>query len=93
MTTPGPIRAVYVHVPFCRRLCGYCDFYSIVPEAGTVAPLVDALLRELEYYSERPDLAVETVFVGGGTPTTLPAGELRRLLDRLGERASPATAL
>lgn len=93
MTTPGPIRAVYVHVPFCRRLCGYCDFYSIVPELEGVAPLVDALLRELERCCERPDLAVETVFVGGGTPTSLPPGELRRLLDRLGKLAPPATTL
>ncbi|MBU0616581.1 MAG: radical SAM family heme chaperone HemW [Planctomycetes bacterium] len=93
MTTPEPIRAVYVHVPFCRRLCGYCDFYSIVPEEGMVGPLVDALLGELDHYSGRPDLAVGTVFVGGGTPTTLPAGELRRLLDRLRQLAPSGTAL
>ena len=93
MTTPEPIRAVYVHVPFCRRLCGYCDFYSIVPAEGMVGPLVDALLRELDHYSGRPDLAVETVFVGGGTPTTLPAEELRRLLDRLRQLAPSGTAL
>lgn len=82
MTTPEPVRAVYVHVPFCRRLCGYCDFYSVVPERAMVAPLVDALLRELDRHSGRSDLAVETIYVGGGTPTTLPPGELRRLLDR-----------
>ena len=93
MTTSEPIRAAYVHIPFCRRLCGYCDFYSIVPEEGMVGPLVDALLRELDGYSSRRDLAVETVFVGGGTPTTLPAMELRRLLGRLGELARPGNAL
>jgi len=93
MTTSEPIRAAYIHVPFCRRLCGYCDFYSIVPEEGMVGPLVDALLDELDGYSSRQDLAVETVFVGGGTPTTLPAMELHRLLGRLGELARPGNAL
>jgi oxygen-independent coproporphyrinogen-3 oxidase len=92
MTTPEPIQAVYVHVPFCRRLCGYCDFYSIVPEDTLVAPLVNALLRELDLYAGRADLAIETIFVGGGTPTTLPIGELRRLLDQLGQLPAPGTA-
>jgi oxygen-independent coproporphyrinogen-3 oxidase len=80
-----PIRAVYVHVPFCRKLCGYCDFYSVVPAAPAVTPLVDALLRELDDYCSQQALAVETVFVGGGTPTALPPGELQRLLARLRE--------
>ncbi len=79
----APIRALYVHVPFCRRLCGYCDFYSVELEEASVGPLVDGLLRELDDYCRRQTLAVETVFVGGGTPTTLPPGELRRLLARL----------
>jgi oxygen-independent coproporphyrinogen-3 oxidase len=78
-----PIRAVYVHVPFCHHLCAYCDFYSVVPDPPAVGPLVDALLRELDDSAEQHDLAVETVFVGGGTPTTLPAEDLRRLLGRL----------
>lgn len=78
-----PIRAVYVHVPFCRTLCGYCDFYSVVPEPGAVGPLVDVLLRELDACQARLELAAETIFVGGGTPTILPPGELGRLLTRL----------
>jgi oxygen-independent coproporphyrinogen-3 oxidase len=93
MTTPEPIGAVYAHVPFCRRLCAYCDFYSVVPGEGAIPPLVEALLREIGQHSGRPDLAVETIFVGGGTPTALPAHELRRLLDRLRALASPEGAL
>jgi len=48
MTTPDSCRALYVHVPFCRTLCGYCDFYSEVLRAEAVGPLVDALLCELD---------------------------------------------
>ncbi len=79
---PRP-RAVYVHVPFCRTLCGYCDFYSVVPRAGAAGPLVDALLRELDLRQARTPIEAETIFVGGGTPTVLPPGELGRLLRRL----------
>jgi oxygen-independent coproporphyrinogen-3 oxidase len=91
MTTSAPIRAVYVHVPFCRRRCGYCDFYSIELDDAAVGPLVDALLRELDDYCARRALAPETVYVGGGTPTTLPPGELRRLLARLGQLVQHGT--
>ncbi len=80
MTTPYSCRALYVHVPFCRTLCGYCDFYSEVLRAEAVAPLVDALLRELEGRAARRTLAFDTIYVGGGTPTVLPPGQLGRLL-------------
>lgn len=77
---------VYVHVPFCASRCGYCDFNTYVPgESGSeTAGYVDALLTELRLARRvlgdgRPPAA--TVYVGGGTPTLLPPGELRRLLD------------
>ena len=73
---------LYVHVPFCATLCGYCDFYSEVPGQGAFGPLVDALLIELEQAVE--GIRVETIFVGGGTPSLLPPGELGRLFERLG---------
>jgi len=89
MTTSAPVRAVYVHVPFCRRRCGYCDFYSVEFDAAAAGPLVEALLRELDAYAARPDLSLETVYVGGGTPTTLPLELLRRLLGRLRQVVRP----
>ena len=74
---------LYVHVPFCTTKCGYCDFYSKVPAAGETAPLVDALLRELETALTPDHARVATLFVGGGTPTVLPDGQFHRLFDRL----------
>ena len=80
MTTPQPCRSLYVHVPFCRSLCGYCDFYSQVLEPARVGPFVDAVGRELTGYAVGRELRFDTIYIGGGTPTVLPTTELARLL-------------
>jgi putative oxygen-independent coproporphyrinogen III oxidase len=76
---------VYVHVPFCITRCGYCDFNTYTPaELGGVNPdaWLDALGAELELAAARLDSpAVNTVFVGGGTPSLLGGARLTRLLD------------
>lgn len=72
---------VYIHIPFCVKKCGYCDFnaYSGYRDA-TKARYVEAVCREIESRSE-PDTFVPTVFFGGGTPTVLPARDLVRILE------------
>jgi oxygen-independent coproporphyrinogen-3 oxidase len=93
----GGVRHLYVHLPFCAHRCGYCDFVTVVGRQGEHGRYVDAFLAELEL--ERGLLApeLETVFVGGGTPTFTEAEELRRLLlalPRAGEvtvEANPET--
>ena len=77
------VRHLYVHVPFCAHRCGYCDFVTVVGRRGEHDRYVEALLRELEL--ERGLLAdeLETVFLGGGTPTFLREPVLERLLDAL----------
>lgn len=83
MTTSAEVRSIYVHVPFCYALCGYCDFYKEVFDKQRVGPLINALLKELhDEAAARPVLA-RTIFIGGGTPTTLPIPELSRLLNAL----------
>ena len=70
MPGDGPgARHLYVHLPFCAHRCGYCDFVTVVGRDGDHGAYVDALLAELEL--ERGVLAgdVDTVFLGGGTPT------------------------
>jgi oxygen-independent coproporphyrinogen-3 oxidase len=76
-------RHLYVHLPFCAHRCGYCDFVTVVGQAGQHRAYVDALLCELEL--ERGALAdeLETVFLGGGTPTFTALPELVRLLEAL----------
>jgi len=90
MTMSRPCRSLYVHVPFCRSRCGYCDFYSEVIDPGRVAAVVDALVGELADHAERHELALETIYVGGGTPTVLPVGELERLLGQVRAHAGIA---
>src|SRR5437868_10099300 len=77
------VRHLYVHLPFCAHRCGYCDFVTVVGRSGQHAAYVDALVRELEL--ERGLLAgeLETVFLGGGTPTFTALPELIRLLEAL----------
>lgn len=86
-------RSLYVHVPFCRSLCGYCDFYSQVLDRAAVGPLVDAVLRELDAYAAGRTLCFDTVFIGGGTPTVLPPRELTRLLRGVRAYVAPAAEL
>jgi oxygen-independent coproporphyrinogen III oxidase len=76
---------LYVHVPFCLRKCGYCDFYSIEPAGRLTDDLVDALLAEMRAALSGGDAQVETIFVGGGTPTCLSPASLGRLLNGLRE--------
>lgn len=76
-----PPRAAYIHVPFCRRRCDYCDFTLVVGRDGMVKRYLAAL--ELELARLREPIEVDTLFLGGGTPTHLEAQELRQLLDLL----------
>jgi oxygen-independent coproporphyrinogen-3 oxidase len=79
----GEVRHLYVHLPFCAHRCGYCDFVTVVGRRGEHSTYVDALLQELEL--ERAALAdgLDTVFLGGGTPTFTSLPDLVRLLDAL----------
>jgi oxygen-independent coproporphyrinogen-3 oxidase len=82
-------RSVYVHVPFCRHRCGYCDFTLVAGRDD----LITAYLEALELELRRVDAAVEidTLFFGGGTPTHLPAADLAKLFRVVLERFCLAT--
>jgi oxygen-independent coproporphyrinogen III oxidase len=71
-------RAAYVHVPFCAHKCGYCDFASLAGVDHLADRYVTALEREIEHDLAEPQ-EVDTIFVGGGTPTRLDAAALGRL--------------
>jgi putative oxygen-independent coproporphyrinogen III oxidase len=76
---PGA-RHLYVHLPFCAHRCGYCDFVTVTGAEGEHGSYVEALLAELELERAHLADAVETVFVGGGTPTFTEPTALARLL-------------
>ena len=79
----GGARHLYVHLPFCAHRCGYCDFVTVVGRESRHGAYVDALLRELELEQELLAPELETVFLGGGTPTFTALPELLRLLEML----------
>jgi oxygen-independent coproporphyrinogen III oxidase len=93
----GEVRHLYVHLPFCAHRCGYCDFVTVVGRADDHGRYVRALAAELGL--ERRLLAprLDTVFLGGGTPTFTEPDALRRLLrllppaDELTVEANPET--
>ncbi|MGI9116526.1 MAG: radical SAM family heme chaperone HemW [Gaiellales bacterium] len=86
----GDVRHLYVHVPFCAHRCGYCDFVTVTGHDERHGAYVDAVLRELDARGAVLG-AVETVYVGGGTPSRLGAAELGRLLDALPQAAVETT--
>jgi oxygen-independent coproporphyrinogen-3 oxidase len=79
----GQVRHLYVHLPFCAHRCGYCDFVTAVGRPAQHASYVDALLAELALERHLLVDELETVFVGGGTPTFTEPDALRRLLAAL----------
>jgi oxygen-independent coproporphyrinogen-3 oxidase len=76
-------RHLYLHLPFCAHRCGYCDFVTAVGRRSQHARYVDALLAELQLESRLLAPELETVFLGGGTPTFTEPGALERLLGSL----------
>ena len=77
------IAALYVHVPFCERKCSYCDFTS-VGGVQRQRPYADALRRELRHIAAAlPDTRLDTVFIGGGTPSLLDVDLLTGILDEI----------
>ncbi|MFN0076429.1 MAG: radical SAM family heme chaperone HemW [Prosthecobacter sp.] len=73
---------LYVHIPFCHRICPYCSFHKHTPGGTDMVAFVDALLKE----AEKQPLKPKTIFFGGGTPTMLSDVHLERLLRGLRER-------
>ncbi len=79
------VRHLYVHLPFCAHRCGYCDFVTVVGRRSQHPAYVDALLSELALEGHVLAERVDTMFLGGGTPTFTDPGELARLLAALPE--------
>jgi len=74
-------RHLYLHIPFCKHKCGYCDFNAYAGMDRLMPDYVDAIERELVFARERyPFQQLETVYLGGGTPSLLPAELMARLL-------------
>lgn len=73
--------SVYVHVPFCRHRCGYCNFTLVADRDDLIEHYLEAIKRELLRVPS--GIRLQTLFLGGGTPTHLPGPQLTKLLDLL----------
>ncbi len=78
------IEHLYVHIPFCPKVCPYCSFYKEATDRNKTRAFLDAVLLEAERHSH--SLRPRTVFFGGGTPTALSTSQLAYLLEGLHER-------
>lgn len=79
MLVPRPWQNLYIHVPFCRRKCDYCAFYSVPDGGPLMRPWLDKIKGELK--EQLAGLPLHTVYLGGGTPTILPPTMLEELLE------------
>lgn len=77
---------LYIHIPFCKRKCLYCDFNSFENREGDAEEYVAALLRELSLYQEKYDFIYKTVFIGGGTPTVINYSLIGSIVEKIAPR-------
>lgn len=76
------IKALYIHIPFCKNICIYCDFAKMVASKNLKSKYIEALVEELDFYSDKyHDL--ETIYIGGGTPSILDLDSLRKILNQI----------
>lgn len=80
---------IYVHIPFCRRKCIYCGFYSVCDSSKYRSKFVDALLAEASLCVNECKADVQSIYIGGGTPSLLSGEELRRIVSAIAALAGP----
>lgn len=74
--------SAYIHIPFCEHICYYCDFNKVFIEGQPVDEYVEMLLKEMQLMIEQhPIKELETLYIGGGTPTSLSTEQLDHLLE------------
>ena len=73
---------VYIHIPFCKKFCNYCDFYKITA-LGHKDDYIDAVLKEIEMQKDYVNEPIQTIYFGGGTPSLFSSQELYRIIDKI----------
>src|SRR5665811_2166978 len=77
---------IYIHIPFCKTLCSYCDFYHIISQTDYRA-FTDALLKESALRREYTgNEVISTIYIGGGTPSVLSVKEIQTILNNIRKR-------
>ena len=76
------MRSVYIHIPFCKSKCYYCDFNSYSGKENLIENYVDAVVKEIEQLP-KSELKVNTLYFGGGTPSIVPAKFLSKIINKI----------
>ena len=79
---------LYIHIPFCRSKCPYCDFYSFTPASSDKDSYLKAVLSCLLSYKHKVEDAVDTVYFGGGTPSYFGGERIKKIIDCIKENYS-----
>ncbi len=80
---------IYIHIPFCKKKCPYCSFYSVPNEENLVDRYITVLCEEIKKWGQKTAFIVDTIYFGGGTPSTLKTEELLRILFCVKESFKP----
>ena len=75
------VRSCYIHIPFCKKICSYCDFCKLFYDRKYVSQYLDSLQLEIATYYQGEEL--DTIYIGGGTPSSLSNSELEKLFSIL----------
>ena len=79
-----PSTSIYLHIPFCKHRCAYCDFNTYAGQEALIPAYVEALINEIEFIGKhRPDFDVPTIFFGGGTPSLLSGPQFASVMSAL----------
>lgn len=73
---------IYIHIPFCRKACHYCNFHFST-QTQFIAPFTKAVLQEIEFQKDYLTSPIETIYFGGGTPSLLPLDAIEKILDQI----------
>lgn len=88
------IKSAYLHIPFCEHICYYCDFNKVFIEGQPVDKYIDMLIREMSFLKEEVSAhPLSTMYIGGGTPTSLSAKQLEKLMIGIHEQLPLASGV
>lgn len=80
------IKSLYIHIPFCSSICIYCDFYKMIAKEDKINNYIDYLIKEMELHYQKDNNIysdLETIYIGGGTPSIIKPVILKKLFDKL----------
>ena len=78
---------IYIHIPFCKQKCYYCDFVSFSNKEGYIEKYVETVKREIDSY-DLSKYNITTIYIGGGTPSRIPSEKIQEILEKIKQKIS-----